>query len=342
MNVSKNDTLNVRKQSNYKSEKVGELPPDAYIGIEKCQKIKNSTWCRVYQLVQNYYSENFDPGWVNARYLQFDNRGYVIVKSKKNCDYALWCDDGKCEVIYDFKIGDNHTIVTLKSHWIERKYLSGESNFGVTPDNLDGVCNSKIFIEDYLKKGQFIVSNDVYNTMDTKRFFLSYPAFMKAKKAKNEGVTISHSVKLKHYSGSDMRDDRDILFERTLFNYNFRVFDTLKKALQSIFPHYKNSELINMMHYNSSTDWFENIKPNGFVTSDNFYGKEAYRIMIGAEGSEILYHIYRQNGKIVLATTYFDSNTPIDTKNNKIIPGKWSLPDEDEIVKHMVSQLKVR
>ena len=152
MNVSKNDTLNVRKQSNYKSEKVGELPPDAYIGIEKCQKIKNSTWCRVYQLVQNYYSENFYPGWVNARYLKFSNRGYVIVKGKKNCAYCINCTDGKCEVVLDYEINKEHVIVKLQTELIERNLLRGESSFGVTPDNVDGVCNTGMFIEDYLKK----------------------------------------------------------------------------------------------------------------------------------------------------------------------------------------------
>jgi len=152
INVSQNDTLNVRSQSNYRSKKVGELPSHAYIGIEKCKMVKKSTWCRVYQLVQNYYSENFHPGWVNARYLKFSNRGYVIVKGKKNCDYVLRCNNGKCEVVYDYITDNEHNVIELKTKWIERKYLKGESQFGVTPDNEDGFCNSGMFIEDYLKK----------------------------------------------------------------------------------------------------------------------------------------------------------------------------------------------
>ncbi len=343
-NVSKNDTLNVRSQANHKSKKVGELPFDAGMGIEKCKTVKSSTWCRVYPLVQNWY-ENFweekNIGWVNARYLKFRNRGYVVVKGKQNCDYALKCDEGKCEVVFDYSYTLDATgnIVTLETKWVEREYLKGESGFGAVPENADGYCTQGNRIEDYLKKSKL---NHTYSEISSKRISLQYPAYMQAKKGANEDISISHSVKLEHYSGSDMRDDRDILFKCTLFNYNFRIFDTLKKALQTTFPHYKNSELIEMMHYNSNTDWFENIKSYGFVTSDNFYGKKAYRIMIGAEGSGILYHFYRQNGKIVLATTYFDSNPPIDPQNDKVIKGKWSLPDEDKIIKYLLVHLKVK
>jgi len=347
-NISKNDTLNVRSQANHKSKKVGELPFDAGMGIEKCKTVKSSTWCRVYPLVQNFYDKFWEEkniGWVNARYLKFRNHGYVLIKGERNCAYALDCYKGKCEVVDDFS---NESIVDyqktgIKTKWVKREYLRGESNFGVTPDNVDGYCNNGVYIDEYLKKSKSIlINNSSYSKIDSKRISLSYPSFMKAKKGSNEDITVSHSVKLEHYSGSDMRDDRDILFERTLFNYNFRIFDTLEKALQTTFPYYKNSELIEIMHYNSNTDWFANVKSDGFVTSDNFYGKEAYRIMIGTEGAGILYHFYRQKGKIVLATTYFDSNPPLDPQNDKVIKGKWSLPDENKIIKYLITHLKVK
>jgi len=152
INVSENDILNVRSQSNYRSKKVGELPPNAYVGIEKCKMVKSSTWCRVYQLVQNYYSDNFHPGWVNARYLKFSDRGYVIVQGTRNCAYALSCNNGRCEVVLDFETNNDHGVSKLHTEWIERSLLKGESNFGVTPENEDGYCNSRIFIDDYLKK----------------------------------------------------------------------------------------------------------------------------------------------------------------------------------------------
>jgi len=156
VNVAQNDTLNVRSEANYKAEKVGEIPLKWKVGIEKCNRLKNSTWCYVYPLVQNWY-ENFGPentGWVNARYLKFSNRGYVIINGKRNCAYAIKCVDDKCEVVDDFEknnpIGYDKT--GLYTRWIEKQYLKGESNFGVTPDNVDGYCNSGMFIEDYLKK----------------------------------------------------------------------------------------------------------------------------------------------------------------------------------------------
>lgn len=156
VNVTQNDILNVRSQADHRSKKVGEMPPDAYAGIENCITVKNSIWCRIYPLVQNWY-DNFwkeeNIGWVNARYLKFSNRGYVIVKGKKNCAYALDCHRGKCEVIDDF--GDYHIIdykkTGIKTKWIERENLKGESNFGVTPDNIDGYCNNGMYIDDYLK-----------------------------------------------------------------------------------------------------------------------------------------------------------------------------------------------
>ena len=155
MNVSENDTLNVRSQPSYRAKKVAELPAEAYVGIEKCQKVKRSTWCRVYPLVQQWYEKfgnDSHIGWVNARYLKFNNRGYVLIKGKKNCAYCINCTDGKCEVVLDYEINKEHVIVKLQTELIERNLLRGESSFGVTPDNVDGVCNTGMFIEDYLKK----------------------------------------------------------------------------------------------------------------------------------------------------------------------------------------------
>jgi len=155
-NVSKNDTLNVRSQANHKAKKVGEIPSGAGMGIEKCKNVKNSTWCRVYPLVQNWY-ENFSKekniGWVNARYLKFSNRGYVLIKGERNCAYALDCHKGKCEVVDDFSNESvmDYQKIGIKTKWVKREYLKGESNFGVTPDNVDGYCNNGVYIDEYLK-----------------------------------------------------------------------------------------------------------------------------------------------------------------------------------------------
>ncbi|PTB83913.1 hypothetical protein C9926_00555 [Sulfurovum lithotrophicum] len=153
--LAENDTLNVRAEANYKAKKVGEIPSEWHMGVEKCTQIKSSTWCYVYPLVQ-IWSDNFGPrneGWVNARYLHFSNHGYVIVKGKKECAYALGCHDNKCEVVIDFVIIDiENNILNLKKKWIDRQYLKAESNFGVSPDDVDGVCNSRMIIEQYLTR----------------------------------------------------------------------------------------------------------------------------------------------------------------------------------------------
>ena len=102
VNIDHNDTLNVRSQPDHRSKKVGALPLDAYVGIETRTKAKKRLWCRVYPMVQQWYEKFGDKshiGWVNSKYLKFHNSGYVIIDGKKNCDYALRCKEGKCEII---------------------------------------------------------------------------------------------------------------------------------------------------------------------------------------------------------------------------------------------------
>ena len=164
INVTKNDTLNVRSQSNYEAKKVGEIPSGAYMGIEQCKTVMNSTWCRVYPLVQNFY-ENFweekNIGWVNARYLKLSNRGYVnITGEEKNCFYSLKCRDTankkECLVVYDLKYDyEKDKMIEMKSKWIERKKLKGESMFGAVSENREinpegGYCTKAKMIDNYL------------------------------------------------------------------------------------------------------------------------------------------------------------------------------------------------
>lgn len=151
INVSKNDTLNIRSQANYRSEKVGELPPDAYIGIEKCQNIKGSSWCEIYQIPQQFY-ENFQPGWVNTRYLQFSNRGYVNIQGEtRGCHYALACEDDKCSVVKSFDYDFEKDILSnLVIEQISRDRLKPTSNFGAV--ERDGICNSGRMIDHHFNK----------------------------------------------------------------------------------------------------------------------------------------------------------------------------------------------
>jgi len=166
VNVASNDTLNVRSEPNYKAKKVGEIPSKFFMGIEKCKTVENSTWCHVYPLVQNWYEKFWEEkniGWVNARYLKFSNHGYVnIAGEEKNCFYALKCreieDKKECLVVYELNYDyKKDKMIEIKSKWIERKKLKGESMFGAVSENREinpegGYCTTGKMIDEYLKK----------------------------------------------------------------------------------------------------------------------------------------------------------------------------------------------
>ena len=159
--VTKNDTLNVRSKPDYTSKKSGKLPPKAHIGIKKCKTMNKATWCKVYPLIQNWFEEfgAESEGWVNAHYLAFYDRGYVLIDGIGNCDYALQCKENKCEVLISYEIDKEHKITSIKTKWIERSLLKGESNFAaasndpkINPEG--GYCTIGLQIDDYLKASQ--------------------------------------------------------------------------------------------------------------------------------------------------------------------------------------------
>ncbi len=150
--VAEDDLLNIREKPDYGSQKVGTQLPNALMGVERCVDVKTSVWCKVYQLVQNFYSEDFSPGWVNADYLKPENRGYVLIDTVRNCDYALGCHEGVCEIVIDYDTDALHNVTALKRRMFKRNKLRGESNFGAISQEVDGMCNSRNFIEDYLQK----------------------------------------------------------------------------------------------------------------------------------------------------------------------------------------------
>jgi uncharacterized protein YraI len=95
--VAKNDSLNVRAEPDYRSAKVASLPNGGYVGVDRCLKKGASTWCRIHHLSQyDYEGYGWDApgGWVNAGYLHFGDRGYVLVDGKGNCDYVTGCQEG--------------------------------------------------------------------------------------------------------------------------------------------------------------------------------------------------------------------------------------------------------
>jgi len=121
-NIKENDVLNVRATPDYRSKKIGYLPNEAMIKVYKCKKIKNkSTWCKIGHMgLYDYegYEYGALDGWVNAKFLNFYNSGYVLVNKKGNCYYSFGCKEGICDVLLEEEIKK-----------IKRKYLLGVSRF---------------------------------------------------------------------------------------------------------------------------------------------------------------------------------------------------------------------
>lgn len=161
INLKENDTLNVRSTPDYRSKKTGALPLDAYIGVDSCKQVGHSIWCKVFHLAQQDYDGfgwDAKPGWVNARYLEPDNEGYVIIDGKPNCDYALCCQKGKCEVVADYEVDEQNNITSIKTKWIDRKRLKASSNFGAMDEDPEasGYCTNGNYIRDYLHQKKLL------------------------------------------------------------------------------------------------------------------------------------------------------------------------------------------
>ena len=129
--VASNDTLSVRLKPNWRSRKIAELPPNAYVGVDECIKLGHSNWCRVHAVDINLGQDpGYDDtlfGWVNARYLKFSSRGYVAIRGKKECNYAVSCSGGKCRVanVYSDVTMKNNKIVAIKTKSYSRRVLKG-------------------------------------------------------------------------------------------------------------------------------------------------------------------------------------------------------------------------
>jgi len=155
--VKADDVLNVRERPSGKAKKVASLPPEASVGVDRCQKVAASVWCRVYHMAQyDYEGYGYDApeGWVNAHYLKPFNSGYVIIDGVGNCDYSLGCDKGMCKVVSDYTVDEKNNITALKYTKVKRERLHGESHFGAmeTDEEASGYCTSGNMIQDYLHK----------------------------------------------------------------------------------------------------------------------------------------------------------------------------------------------
>ena len=152
--VMENDRLNVRSKPDFHSQKTASLPDKAYVGVDECRQKGRSLWCRVHHIAQHDYEGygwDAPDGWVNAQYLSFSNRGYVLINGKANCNYVIGCEQGVCDLVSDYMLNKHHEIISIKTKKIPRKYLRGESNFGAMDPGGDGYCMVGNKILDYLR-----------------------------------------------------------------------------------------------------------------------------------------------------------------------------------------------
>ena len=157
VNVAENDTLNVRQNPHYKSDKVGELYPNNTVSLHYCKKTdKDTKWCLIEDTFVNL------KGWVNAKFLKPDTAAtfvnlirtpttiYIENKEKlqkvlltktSDCYFALKCEkkDGNnmCRILYHDKISNKNIV-----GWVKREDLIGADNHTAVPSDpgFDGYC----------------------------------------------------------------------------------------------------------------------------------------------------------------------------------------------------------
>ena len=130
--VAADDRLQVRVRPDYRAPRIGSLPPGALVGVERCVRRGRSRWCRIQQLTQLWYWEGEESGWVNARYLRGEDRGYVLVDGRAECAYSLGCREGICRVVMP-ESGEKHRAIS-------RGRLRGESRYGAAAATAEGYC----------------------------------------------------------------------------------------------------------------------------------------------------------------------------------------------------------
>jgi len=139
--VASDDKLFVHTQATHRSQKIGGLPNNAKVAVQSCQMVGRSTWCKISQLPGHRYGD-FKSGWVNARYLNLNNKGYVSIEGKKNnCYYALFCNHNRCIVVtsftYDAMID---RVLEVQKEKIHRSKIIQSDKFGAMKQGEDGYC----------------------------------------------------------------------------------------------------------------------------------------------------------------------------------------------------------
>lgn len=307
--VASDDELNIRAKPNYRSKKIASIPNGAYVGIEQCKHNGHSRWCRIFPLTQMEYS-NFaygsSDGWVNAKFLRLKSRGYVVVDNRPKCDYALRCIDSKCKVVVGFTEDKNGNIAKLKSQWIDRSRVKGESKFGAVGKNGEGYCASGNYIEDYLVK----------SGSKSLKLYVEAPSYLHKKILKDGSVKISKYVALKHYNGCDERDEPPLLYRYSQISLKITPFKSFSEALKYISV--------------SQED----------LNKGKYFGLKGYKLVVGVEGCGIEYYIFKKYDRVVLVSKNFNHNPP-RLSNGKLGHYK-KLSNEERVIRDIVRSIKFR
>ncbi len=252
--IGENDNLPVRAEATRHSKKLASLPVGARVGIDKCRPVSHIPWCRIHHLAQYDYEDfNVDhapSGWVDARYLETADKGYVIIDGKPSCDYALRCRNGKCEVATDADTDDAGDIVRLTTEWIPRKHLTGASSFGAASDCC--YCTFDRHIEAFLRDKKLAalqkscgIDDACLRAIDTAATLRTaeYPRKLATLIHPSRGLTLTYNVRFggkedrrftrKEILEADDPDAAEIYWGRT-YGKGEPVYLTLEKLLQTL------------------------------------------------------------------------------------------------------------
>lgn len=305
--VASNDALNIRAKPNYKSKKITSLPNGSYVGISRCKYIGHSKWCKIFPLAQLYYgnfNDDSSSGWVNAKFLKLESRGYVVVDNKPKCDYALRCVGTKCKIVVGFTEDKNRNIVKLKSRWIDRSRVKGESKFGAVGKDAEAYCVSGNYIEDFLAK----------SGSKPLKLYVKVPFYLHKKVLKDGSIEIKKYISLEHYNGCDERDNPPLLHRYSQLNLKITPYNSFDKALKKIYVSKKD------------------------LTKGRYFGLKGYKFVAGAEGCGVEYYIFQKHGKVILLENNFDYNPP-RLPNGRIGHYK-KMSNEKRVVRYIVRSIK--
>ena len=154
VSLKENETLGIHENAGYESEKRGELHLGERVMVDICVNSLSLKWCRVKSEDE---ADGAREGWVNSRYLDFHNNGYVrVLGDEGRCFYSVGCiwKDGRqlCKIVYDTgKKGERPYY--LKTRWIERSRIEPQTEVGAGRG--EKRCEREEYILEYIRRNPF-------------------------------------------------------------------------------------------------------------------------------------------------------------------------------------------